>query len=509
MSEKRRLGFKIDKIAGLLNPDKIIIMMAIGFIILPVVIFLLGWTNIIIFILGTVILTVTGIYVYKAVITEFTISIKENIGFWIVSIAIIVLWCLFSGIGKFSYQTPDFKARNIFFHDLCYCSWPISFDMSKQPEYIQNLLSNVKSANLVYYYAWWLPVAALVKLFNLGMLASNILLQLYATIEVFLIYYCFLNIIKRYSYIALSALILFGGFDFWMYFIGNFQFPNMGHVEWWATYFQYSSNTTQLYWVFNSSLPIWLITCILIILPQNRIKAAWGALSFAYSPFATVSMVFIVLVAIFNTKSEKVSDKIKEMFSVINIVTALFMLIILGSYYLQVNIKGTSVDGFIFQVYPEQKLFTTYLMFLLIEFGLYFLVMGFEASKNRFYLITLVGLILTPFIKIGMYNDWSLKVPIPLLFILMMLVVKRYYLENTKKRKYAILTVLFLGYMTSMVELQRNIVGTLTMSQTDYTWHVIDSFGYIDSGEEGTDKLFALQYLAHKVDNFWSKYISK
>ena len=107
MSEKRNLGFKI---AGLLNPDKIIIMMAIGFIILPIVIFLLGWTNIIIFILGTVILTVTGIYVYKAVITEFTISIKENIGFWIISITIIVLWCLFSGMGKFSYQTPDFKA---------------------------------------------------------------------------------------------------------------------------------------------------------------------------------------------------------------------------------------------------------------------------------------------------------------------------------------------------------------------------------------------------------------
>lgn len=491
------------------NLDNILVIMILVFIISPIIIFLWGWTNLIIFIIGTSISVATGVCVYKAVIKEFTISIKKNISFWVISIAIIVLWCLFSGIGKFSYQTPDFKARNIFFHDLCYCSWPISFDMSKQPEYIQNLLANVKSVNLVYYYAWWLPVAALVKLFNLGILASNILLQLYATVEVFLIYYCFLNIIKRYSYIALSTLILFGGFDFWMYFIENLKFPNMGHVEWWATYFQYSANTTQLYWVFNSSLPIWLITCILIILPQNRIKAAWGALSFAYSPFATVSMVFIVLAAIFNIKSKKISDKIREMFSIINIVTALFMLIVFGSYYLQVNIKGTSVDGFIFQVYPEQKLFTTYLFFLLVEFGLYFFVMGSEARKNRFYLITLLGLILTPFIKIGMYNDWSLKVPIPLLFILMMLVVKRYYLENKKIRKYAILTVLFLGYMTSVVELQRNIVGTLTMSQTDYTWHVIDSFGYIDSGEEGTDKLFALQYLAPKVDNFWGKYISK
>jgi hypothetical protein len=501
--------FKMESIVKCFDLDNILIMMSIAFIIFPIIIFLWGWTNPIVSLIGTVILTVTGVYVYKAVVKEFTISIKKNMSFWFISIAIIVLWCLFSGIGKFSYQTPDFKARNTFFHDLCYCSWPVSFDMDKQPEFVRNLLSNVKSANLVYYYAWWLPVAAIVKVLNLNSMGANILLQVYATIEVFLIFYCLLNVLKRYSYIALSAFILFGGYDFWIYFIENFSFPSMGHVEWWAKYFQYSSNTTQLYWVFNSSLPIWLITCILIILPKNKYKAAWGALSFAYSPFATVSMVFIVLSAMFNTKSEKLSNKIKEIFSVINIVTSLFMLIVLGSYYLQVNIEGTSIDGWIFDVYPEQKLFTVYLLFLMVEVGLYFIVIGFKAHEERFYWVTLIGLILTPFIKIGRYNDWSLKVPLPLLFLLMIIVVRRYYIEDIKIKKYAILTVLFLGYMTSTAELQRNIVGTLTMSEEEYTWHVIDTFGYIDSGEEGTDKIFALQYLAPKKDNFWNRYISK
>ena len=232
-------------------------------------------------------------------------------------------------------------------------------------------------------------------------------------------------------------------------------------------------------------------------------------MSFAYSPFATVSMVFIVLAAIFNTKFEKLSNKIKEIFSAVNIMTSWFMLIVFGSYYLQVNIEETSVDGWIFDVYPEQKLFTVYLLFLMVEVGLYFIVIGFKAHKERFYWVTLIGLILTPFIKIGKYNDWSLKVPLPLLFLLMIIVVRRYYIEDIKIKKYAILTVLFLGYMTSTVELQRNIVGTLTMSEEEYTWHVIDTFGYIDSGEEGTDKIFALQYLAPKKDNFWNRYISK
>ena len=181
------------------NLDNILVIMTLAFIILPIIIFLWGWTNLIISIIGTVISATTGVCVYKAVVKEFTISIKKNISFWVVSVAIILLWCLFSGIGKFSYQTPDFKARNIFFHDLCYCSWPVSFDMDIQPEFVRSLLSDVKSANLVYYYAWWLPVAVIVKIFNLNSLGANILLQVYATVEVFLVFYCLLNVLKRYS----------------------------------------------------------------------------------------------------------------------------------------------------------------------------------------------------------------------------------------------------------------------------------------------------------------------
>ena len=185
------------------------------------------------------------------------------------------------------------------------------------------------------------------------------------------------------------------------------------------------------------------------------------------------------------------------------------MLIVWGSYYLQVDIKGSSLDGFIFLVYPEQKAFTTYLIFVLIEIGLYYIVIGLNAHKFRFYLVTLIGLVLIPLVKIGYYNDWALKVPVPLLFLLMIIVIERYYQERNKLRRYAILTVLFLGYLTSIVELQRNISGTFTMSETEYIKKVIDTFGYIDSKDENRDRLYSLQYLAPKKDNFWNKFITK
>ena len=86
---------------------------------------------------------------------------------------------------------------------------------------------------------------------------------------------------------------------------------------------------------------------------------------------------------------------------------------------------------------------------------------------------------------------------------------KKILYRRYKDKEICYINGVILGYMTSTVELQRNIVGTLTMSEEEYTWHVIDTFGYIDSGEEGVDKIFALQYLAPRVDNFWNRYISK
>ena len=489
--------------------DKILIFMSISFIVVPIIIFLWGWTKLFIAILGTIILSILVVGIYGSVKKEFLISIKVNRKFWIISILVISIWCLFSGIGGFSFQTYDFIARNPFFHDLCYSNWPVSFDISRQPELIQNIFENVKVCNLVYYYTWWLPVAGLVKLLNLNYTVANVLLLVYTIIEVFLVYYCLLNIIKRYSYLVLSSLILFGGLDFLIYYIENLSFPKMGHIEWWATYFEYSSNTTQLFYVFNSSLPIWLITCLLILIPRDRYKAAWGALAFAYSPFATLSMIFIVLAAFFKTNSERALVKIKGIVSIQNVLTSLLMLIVWGSYYAQVNIDGSSIDGFIFLVYPEQKLFTVYVVFLLIEVGFYFIVVGSKVCKSGFYWVTLLGLFLIPLFKVGRANDWALKVPIPLLFILMIIVLEGYYLAKDIKKKYAILIVLFLGYMTSMTELQRNISGTLTMSQTDYTYNIIETFGYINTGDEATDRLFSLQYLAPETNNFWNKYITK
>lgn len=204
--------------------DDIMVFLAISFIILPIIIFLGGWTKPIIFIIGTLILIRLGIIIFKEVKKNITISISNQIKFWIFSFFIIGIWCLFSGVGGFSYQTGDFIVRNPIFNDLCTHQWPVRIDMSGQTMNVKALYQDTKYCNLVYYFTWWLPVAALVKLLGLNGLIANILLWVYMVLEVFVIFYCVSNILKRYSYLALASLILFGGFDFLIYFIENFSF---------------------------------------------------------------------------------------------------------------------------------------------------------------------------------------------------------------------------------------------------------------------------------------------
>ena len=73
--------FKMESMVKCFDLDNILIMMSIAFIIFPIIIYLWGWTNLIVSLIGTAILTITGVYVYKAVVKEFTISIKKNMSF--------------------------------------------------------------------------------------------------------------------------------------------------------------------------------------------------------------------------------------------------------------------------------------------------------------------------------------------------------------------------------------------------------------------------------------------
>ena len=65
MDENRKIDFKINNIAGAFDLDRMMVKIAVGLIIIPIIVFLWGWTRPSISIFGTILLI---ILVYRIII---------------------------------------------------------------------------------------------------------------------------------------------------------------------------------------------------------------------------------------------------------------------------------------------------------------------------------------------------------------------------------------------------------------------------------------------------------
>lgn len=301
-------------------------------------------------------------------------------------------------------------------------------------------------------------------------------------------------------------MILFSGLDIIPYWICNNKFPGTSHIEWWAGYFQYSSNTTQLFWVFNQSIPIWLIMALMLQLKDEKYIASLLALSFAYSSWATFGMIPIAFIGLLKYV------KRKHKVNILNILVPFLILCIFGSFYLAGNgSKGSG--GFIFDLYSQEKrrILCNYIMFLFCEFGVYFLIIHNKAKKYDFYWVVLLELVFFPLFVIKDGN-FIMRGSIPALFLAMYYVI-RYLLENYNNfqvniRNRILIVVLCIGCFTPLTELSRTI--SKTMSSDNILEDSVGSFGNMMTEREYEIKTVRDQFFVYDYEEtFFFKYLAK
>ncbi len=482
--------------------DRILLYMAVFYVITPIVIFIFGWTRLYISIPAFICIIIMTIRLTHGFQEANDISITSNTRYWITALGIIAIWCLFSGIGGFSYQTGDFIIRNPMFRDLNRYGWPVIYNMDMEPDIVRQYTGDAKQAMYVYYFTWWLPVSLIARFFYLvGVnishveIYANVILYLWTVIGLFLTFYCLVRYLKKYSNWILASFMLFGGFDFVIYLLMHMKLPVNEHIEWWAggicRYFQYSANTTQLYWVFNQSVPVWLIMALLLNTRDRKQKLGLASMCIAYSPYATIGIVPIAIYSVLKKDDKKMLKRIKNAISFENIVVpAVMALVFVSFYYLKIS-AGASSDWFLFKRYPEFRAFTIYVIFVLIEFGVYYIVMGKDALKYEFSVVALIELLMFPLFRSGMNNDFTMRASIPALFLLMVLCLK-YLFDMEEKgnelKKRAMMICLCIGFLVSFTEIQRNITMTMTLDQSDYINEDVYSFGSM-----GTDNEYQIQ----------------
>lgn len=441
--------------------SKTFAILAYIYILIPIIIFLIGWCNPFIAIIGTLI-CVISLYLAIKNAPELWFPNSRKGYFFIFGLFIISLvWVYFSGIGALVFQNLDHNCRNPIFELLINNSWPVIVDG-------KTYLNTSQPLMLTYYIAFWLPSACIGKLFNsiqIGYYAQI----LWATFGVFFIFYYILSFLKKKNYIPILIFIFFSGLDFLGCEITHRDNLSnwISHIEWWFPSVQFSSFTTQLFWVFNQAIPAWIITLVLLQEKNNKNIMFLYACMFLHSTLPAIGIFPIIAYLMYrNSKNldrnlitlKHIKESIKNACTFQNIICSI--IILFTSYlYLSGNLSGEKTSFWS----PSYQIIVLYIItFLMLEVGIYLLlVLKYNKKEPLFYIITLI-FIFYPFIKIGNSADFCMRATIPALTILYLMVVKVLDSEFKKDTllKIGLIITLLIGAINPIHEFARTIYYT-------------------------------------------------
>lgn len=485
--------------------DKLVVLLSVLYVIVPAVVFFFGWLKIILAIIVSIPFLVLVYFVYKELTkSEINLITKDTFIYWIVAIVVLGVWVYFSGIGAFSFQNGDHWVRNPIYRDICKYDWPVIFDLSKESAFVQSITGTGKVA-FSYYFTFWLVPALISKILGLSELGSNIVLYIWSLLGVLLITYNINRMIKKCSYRNLMIFILFSGLDIIRFMIRNGHFSLLEHLEWWTFgyWIQYSSNTTQLYWVFNQSIPLWILMCLVLQLDDNKYIGSLCAMSFVYSPWATLGIIPIAWAGSFFKK-----QSVKQAFNPINSVVTILIALIYGVFYMSSSGSSGGI-GTTFSFYRETlaDFILEYFMFILLEFVLYYILVYKQNKDDKYFYIVLAELLVCPMIWMRDGN-FTMRASMPALFILMMYVLNTFEKENDNRIKAALIVLLVIGSATPLSEINRSIYNTINSNYDNE--EEIYSFGDMKTGNKDRITIAKDQFFIYNYEETpFFKYLGK
>lgn len=374
-----------------------------------------------------------------------------------------LLWTFFSGIGGLFYQTEDHYGRNAIFSDMLNHTWPVYFEGTTHA--------------LTYYIAYWLLPALAARgaaaVLGAGALwpAANAALFVQTLWFLIIALLLFLSLIRAKGLVKNTLLLLlfvfFSGMDGLM--IPFFPDWWNNQLEWWAQGYQFSSNTTGLFWVYNQALPAWL--AILLVMDNPRDVGSYaliGLCAFPFSPMPFIGlMVYFIGLALLEgislTQRLGAARGIRAL--LVSCMTArnLLACVSIAPAFIPYFMTNAASGGapFRFDIYAGSygtaQAVLRLLLFLVIEFGAYALILSKRFGRNPVFLLTALSLVLAPMFRIGYGQDFSMRASIPGLMALCLFAGRYLFAEKNAKRSAVVLLsfLLLVGSITPVMEFVR------------------------------------------------------
>jgi len=248
--------------------------------------------------------------------------------------------------------------------------------------------------------------------------------------------------------VAAALFMFFSGADQIGQTLTGHLVPLPDHFEWWATYYSYPSMMTALVWSPQHALAAWLAAgLVLNASGQQRIVAHAGLLFFAvffWSPFCALAIVPFVLAA-----AGLVG--FRHLLSLGNFLCLPALAPALFGY-------GFTETANIFHAWVwdlPNWTFLNLVAFWLLEFGI-FAVVVFSIGTERTVMLGVAAamLVLASFCKVGLLNDFSMRVPAPALAVLAFIGIE-IMLTRPWRTSVPLVIVFALGITTPLAEITR------------------------------------------------------
>lgn len=445
------------------NPSKLLLGAAYLYLILPFAIFCLGWLKPVFSLPLTAFCALCFVLMLRWAPTLWLpAACKKTLLYLIIAAVAVFLWVWFSGIGMFAWQNEDHTVRNAIFRMMVQRSWPI-VETAPPKEFFEEPVA------FVYYFGFWLLPALVGKAF--GLMAGNLAQVLWAFVGIMLFYWLVLaSSFKKFVLWPLALFVFFSGMDWLGKSILAGKIINVitatPHLDNWADYFQFSSFTTQLYWVYNQAIAGWLATMLIYVQKNNRCLAFIAGVTFISGTLPAVGLVPIGLYVAFRNHNSTCPKPakfdaigfLKGILSLENFagaICAAVCYLFLGS-----NNNGQNL-GSLLHILGD--IWWLYALFLLCEVVvLMAFVLRYEHKNPLFYVIAALFIVL-PFVRINDKADVSMRVTIPALVILFLMVANALQESAQKKARLyfaGLLAVIIIGSATAQTEIVRAVAMT-------------------------------------------------
>jgi hypothetical protein len=362
-------------------------------------------------------------------------------------VVVALAWTALSGVGHFFYANVDWIIRDAVLRDLVATPWPPMYDVGSSGEAARILRAPV---------GFYLPVAAAGSLLNLR--CADVLLYAWTALGFTLVLWAATTLFKTRleRVLCVLAMLLFGGLDLIGFPIMQGKLPALGeHIEWWASFAQYSSNSTLMFWVPNHALPAWL--GLLLALrhwrtPElARMSLMLAAAISLWSPLSAVGLVPF-FVAGLNWRRD---------IGALLAVRAGLPFLALGALvarYITLDAQ-TIASGWSIAVFPNAGMFWFYYgTFCLLEFGIIAALLAWLRAFDLVVAVAVLVLVALPFYRFGGGNDMVMRSSIPSLAVLALACVRPLAASDRPLARRLLAVVLAIGALGAAQEPARALL---------------------------------------------------